>query len=93
MGAISEDEQIARLQEQVNREGAIEKATYKDRQRKIREVGSKVNDIKSKHFKHTGSIDARTFMRWEQQSPGFWNDDSSRNKFMKDNPECRVAND
>ncbi len=93
MGAISEDEQVARLQEQVNREGAIEKATYKERQRQIRNSAKNVNDIKSKHFKHTGSIDARTFLRWEQHSPGFWNDDSSRNQFMKDNPECRVAKD
>jgi hypothetical protein len=37
-----------------------------------------------------GSIDARTFFRWEQQLPGCWRNDEFRKEFLRDNPNARA---
>jgi ABC-type Zn uptake system ZnuABC Zn-binding protein ZnuA len=35
----------------------------------------------------TGIIDGRTFFRWLQTDPHFWNDPGNWKRFAKDNPE------
>jgi hypothetical protein len=44
-------------------------------------------------MKPTGAIDLTTFVRMEQNDPGFWDDKGSRDSFMRDNPECRIQPD
>lgn len=69
----------------------LEKAQYKARQMAIREqekgVGRKMFDGIGQV---TGIIDARTYFRWQQEDPDFWNDDGNYRKFLRDNPECRA---
>ena len=36
-----------------------------------------------------GSVDARTFFRFQQEFPGCWNDRAFVNEFMADNPRLR----
>jgi hypothetical protein len=90
---ISDEEYIARLHRQNEQEMATEKETYKERQRAVAKMHEDMKGMKSKHFKPVGAIDARTFLRWEQHDPGFWNDTKTRDKFYKDNPECRIQPD
>ena len=89
----SDEEYIARLQKQNEQDMRNEKETYKDRQRAVAKAHEHLKGAKSKHFKPVGAIDARTFLRWEQQDPGFWSDKGNRDKFYKDNPECRIQSD
>tara|TARA_R100001510_G_C7638902_1_gene196701 strand:+ start:254 stop:568 length:315 start_codon:yes stop_codon:yes gene_type:complete len=89
----SDEEYLAKLKARNEEEARIEKVTYKDRQRDVAKKHQHLKGESLKHMKPVGAIDARTFLRWEQQAPGFWNDDSSRNKFYKDNPECRIQPD
>lgn len=70
-----------------------EKATYMKRQREIAKENQHRKGDQSKHFKPVGSIDARTFFRWQDQDKNFWDDKKNRDKFYKDNPECRIQND
>lgn len=70
-----------------------EKRTYKDRQRQVARDNEIAKGQQGKHFKQTGAIDLTSFVRMEQNDPGFWNDQKSRDAFMRDNPECRVQRD
>jgi hypothetical protein len=36
-----------------------------------------------------GSVPLRTYFRWDQAERGCWGDKAFREKFFKDNPECR----
>jgi transposase len=89
----SQSETIRDMERQ-NAEAVIrEKSTYKERQRDVARLAQSHRGQKLKNMKPTASIDARTFLRWEQQDKGFWNDKASRDKFLKDNPECRIQPD
>lgn len=90
---ISDEEYIARLRKRNEEDMRKEKATYTERQRAVAKAHEDMKGKKSKYFKPVGAIDARTFLRWEQQDPGFWNDTKNRDKFYKDNPECRIQSD
>ena len=70
-----------------------EKSTYTERQREVARQGRAHAGQQLKNMKPTAQIDARTFLRWEQQDKGFWNDKASRDKFLIDNPECRIQPD
>lgn len=35
-------------------------------------------------------IDARTYIRWAQEDPHFWDDAGNRKRFYRDNPEVLV---
>lgn len=72
---------------------AREKASYKARSRAIAKENESRKGEKSKNFKPVASYDARTFFRFQQQDPNFWDDKSNRDKFLKDNPECRIQPD
>ena len=37
----------------------------------------------------TGVIDARTFFRWMQTDPHFWEDKGNWKRFVRDNPEVQ----
>lgn len=37
-----------------------------------------------------GVVDARTFYRWHQENPGMWDNKAERDKFLRDNPQCRA---
>lgn len=89
----SHEEQIAHLKSTIYDEGRQEKSGYKQRQRDVARAHQHLKGTTLKNMKPVGAIDARTFLRWEQAEPGFWNDDSSRKKFYKDNPECRIQPD
>jgi hypothetical protein len=79
---------------QENERAAIrEKATYEKRQRQVAKSAEHLKGAGGKHLKPVGAIDARTFLRWEQQEPGCWGDDSFRDKYYKDNPDARIQND
>lgn len=34
-------------------------------------------------------VPARTYFRWLQEDPHFWEDKGNVKRFMRDNPECR----
>lgn len=90
---VSDEAYIARLKAQNEAEARVERETYNARQRDVAKAHEHLKGLSNKHFKPVGAIDARTFIRWEQQDPGFWNDKASRDKFYNDNPECRIQND
>ena len=90
---ISDEAYVDRLRRQNEIDMRNEKETYKERQRAVARAHEDMKGTQSKHFKPVGAIDARTFLRWEQKDPGFWNDTANRDKFYKDNPECRIQPD
>lgn len=91
--SVSDAEYIAKLKARNEREAQAERATYKDRQRQVARNHEHLKGVSLKNMKPVGAIDARTFLRWEQEAPGFWNDNASRNSFYRDNPECRIQPD
>lgn len=74
-------------------EARREKADYARRSREIAKQNQHRKGEKSKHFKPVGAIDARTFFRWQQEDKHFWDDKKNRDKFYKDNPECKIQDD
>jgi hypothetical protein len=89
----SQSQVIAEMEKR-NREAVRrEKSTYTERQRAVAKEGQAHAGQQLKNMKPTAVIDARTFFRWEQMDKGFWNDKSSRDKFLRDNPECRIQPD
>lgn len=90
---MSDNELNDYLARENNRKAYYEKQTYAQRQAEIAKDNEIAKGQQGKHFKQTGAIDLTTFTRMEQNDPGFWDDKSSRDKFMKDNPECRVQPD
>lgn len=42
---------------------------------------------KKAELRLTGVVDARTYMRWQQVDPHFWEDDNNVKRILKDNPE------
>lgn len=38
-----------------------------------------------------GSVDSRTFFRWQQEHPGCWMNEEFIFEFLKNNPPCRAA--
>lgn len=91
--SVSDAEYVAKLKARNERDAQAERATYKDRQRQVAKQHQHLKGTQLKNMKPVGAIDARTFIRWEQESPGFWNDNASRKKFYSDNPECRIQPD
>lgn len=89
----SEEEQLSHLRSTIYDEGAQEKASYAQRQRDVARAHEHLRGTTMENMKPVGAIDARTFLRWEQAEPGFWNDNASRKKFYNDNPECRIQAD
>lgn len=90
---VSDEQYIEKLRQRNHEDMLREKATYKERQRAVAKAHEDMKGKSSKHFRPVGAIDARTFLRWEQKDPGFWNDTANRDKFYKDNPECRIQSD
>lgn len=90
---MSDNELNDYLARENNRQAYYEKQNYAKRQAQIAKDNEVAKGCQGKHMKQTGAIDLTTFTRMEQEDPGFWNDKSSRDKFMKDNPECRVQPD
>lgn len=89
----SQSEVIADMEKRNHEAVRREKSTYAERQREVARQGQSHAGHQLKNMKPTAQIDARTFLRWEQQDKGFWNDKASRDKFLKDNPECRIQPD
>ena len=85
------DAEIARGLARSNEEAAHrEKATYAKRSRKLRKGAEKFRKGNGA-FRLESVIDARTYMRHEQERPGCMSDDTYRKELLRDNPEmdCR----
>ena len=75
----------------VNQEAVIrEKAGYKKRSRKLRKAAEEIRKG-SGTFRLESVMDARTYMRHEQDRPGCMSDDAYRKELLRDNEEidCR----
>ena len=85
------DAEIARGLARANEEAMIrEKATYTKRSRKLRKGAEKFRKGNGA-FRLESVIDARTYMRHEQERPGCMSDPTYRKELLKHNPEmdCR----
>ena len=83
--------EIARGLARANEEAMIrEKATYTKRSRKLRKAAEEIRKGNGA-FRLESVIDARTYMRHEQDRPGSMSDDTYRKELLRDNPEmdCR----
>ena len=84
-------EETAAIIAKHNQEAAVrEKATYKDRSRRIRKAAEEIRGGKGA-FRLESVMDARTYMRHEQDRPGCMADDTYRKELLKHNDEidCR----
>ena len=83
--------EIARGLARANEETVVrEKATYAKRSRKLRKGAEKFRKGDGA-FRLESVIDARTYMRHEQERPGCMSDPTYRKELLKHNPEmdCR----
>ena len=83
--------QIAEGLARVNQEAVVrEKATYDKRSRKLRKAAEKIRKGNGA-FRLESVMDARTYMRHEQDRPGCMSDDTYRKELLKHNDEidCR----
>jgi hypothetical protein len=79
------------MNDRVWREASTEKAQAVLRQAEIARIMEKTGSIRSNGLgQRTGVIDARTFMRWDQEHKGCWSDPTFRRQFLADNPQCRA---
>ena len=88
-GASSEE--IAESMARHNKEAAVrEKAEYREKSRKLRKAAESLRGGKGS-FRLESVMDARTYMRHEQERPGCMADDTYRKELLRDNPEidCR----
>lgn len=87
-GKISDDEMAHRIQKS-NEEAVIrEKATYKERSRKLRKEAEKINLPGG--CKVRAVYDSRTFFRHEQENPGSMSDEGYLRELRRDNEEMRM---
>jgi flagellar basal body rod protein FlgC len=83
------NEEVAETLARANEEAAIrEKHGYKERSRQLRKTAEKWNFGKGVRAKAV--IDAQTYFRHEQQSPGCMSDPGYTKEFLRDNPETRL---
>ena len=83
--------EIAEGLARANEEAVIrEKATYKERSRDIRKAAEEIRKGNGA-FRLESVMDARTYMRHEQERPGCMSDESYRKELLRDNEEmdCR----
>jgi len=83
--------EIAEGLARANQEAAVrEKATYRKRSRQIRKAAEEIRGGKGA-FRLESVMDARTYMRHEQDRPGCMADDTYRKELLKHNEEidCR----
>jgi hypothetical protein len=91
--SMSDGELNDYLAKENNKTAYYEKQNYMNRQRKVAKDNEHLKGTSLKNMKPTGAIDLTTFVRMEQNDPGFWDDKGSRDSFMRDNPECRIQPD
>lgn len=74
------------LQDQIS----LEKMNYLVRQQMIREEMLEQGPRKTTDGlgQFMGTVDARTWFRWDREEPGCWSDPKWVDKFFKDNPEA-----
>ena len=73
------------LQERIQREKA-------DTRRRMLKTALPYKDVKQRQVGEltlTGIIDGRTFYRWMQTDPHFWEDKGNWKRFVRDNPEVQ----
>jgi len=83
--------EIAEGLARANEEAVVrEKATYKERSRELRKAAEEIRKGNGA-FRLESVMDARTYMRHEQDRPGCMSDDSYRKELLRDNDEmdCR----
>lgn len=68
---------------------AAEKAKYRKRAGSVFQRYKNYQHNKKAELRLEGVVDARTYFRWLQVDPDFWNDDSNVKKFLKDNKESQ----
>ena len=83
------DEELAHHMAKQNDQAVIrEKATYKERSRRIRKEAENIKLPKG--MKVQGVYDARTYFRHEQENPGCTSDESYMRDLRRDNEEMRM---
>jgi hypothetical protein len=85
-----DEEFAAHLERKVRGSLAQEKKEHGDAQiriaKELRQGGSVRNGVMGQKM---GSVDARTYHRWNQEWPGCWRDPEFVHAFFADNPQCR----
>ena len=64
-----------------------EKNGYKNRQTSIARKYRNYERKRGSEFDLAAVVDARTFFRWQQEDPQFWEDPANIKRVTKDNPE------
>jgi len=64
-----------------------EKHRYRRRAQDVFSRYKNYQHNKKAELRLMGVIDARTYMRWQEVDPHFWDDDANVKKFIKDNRE------
>lgn len=68
-----------------------EKADYMARQQRAQQ---EIRETPIKNIDGLGQLigvfDARTYFRWQEEDPWFWDDRQNVERFLQDNPECRA---
>ena len=68
---------------------AAEKAKYRGDAQKIFSRYKNYQRRAGSELEQECVVPARTYFRWMQVDPHFWEDDANVKKFIKDNPEAR----
>ena len=88
-GRKMSDEELAQHMAKQNDEAVIrEKATYKERSRRIRKEAENIQLPKG--MKVQGVYDARTYFRHEAENPGCTSDESYMRELRRDNDEMKM---
>jgi len=66
-----------------------EKHRYRRRAQDVFSRYKNYQHNKKAELRLEGVIDARTYMRWQEVDPHFWDDDANVKKFLKDNRETQ----
>ena len=82
-------EEAKALNDRVLREVPVEKARAIVRRAEIARVLEKCGSVHGPGGlgQRVGMVDARTFFRWHQENPRFWEEKKNRDRFLADNPQ------
>lgn len=76
------------MNDRILRDVPVEKARSVVKKAEIARILEKCGSIRTPGVgQRVGVVDARTFFRWHQENPGFWDHKQSRDRFLADNPQ------
>ena len=90
-GAVENTAWLDGLEKEFRRGFELEKVQYRTRQlaARQREFSGPLKTVDGRG-QLKGTIDARTYFRWQGEDEHFWDDPKNTDRFLKDNPECKA---